>query len=199
MTIKTNTCILALKNGSNLWFAGDRRCSSGMEHYQKSPRPKINYRNNILLGAAGHAAMCDELTDLYKIPHYEGGDIYQYIHNEFWPYFLAHLRSKELLKADELKATGKEVVLHGLVGLGDQLFVCWVTDDDCGILNIDTPYAIGCGGQYAMGALRAIEILYTDSELEFDPKEMLNQALSIAAEYSAGCDDNIDILTNKEL
>ena len=58
---------------------------------------------------------------------------------------------------------------------------------------IDAPYAAGCGGPYALGALKVLDVEGADA------REILKKAIEVAASISPGCDANCDILTNGDL
>lgn len=194
--IKSNTCLAVLRHNKKLYFAGDRRCTWGFHKCQKLVHPKISYRDGILYAGTGSSALCDEAVQLFNAPKLElEDDPYRYMHNHFLPAIIDHLRSKNYVNKNERHIIrdkdGDEIISAViLVGIKDQLFEVDLSSDIILVDSIDAPYAHGCGGQLALGALLAME------GAKMKPEEMLKKAIRIAAAVSPGCDAHCDVLHN---
>lgn len=196
------TCLAVLKGRDGaLHFAGDRRISWDMSKSQVAPRPKVTYRNGVLFAGTGTAYICDLVTDLFDIPDYGNTDTFHYIHATFIPKFLKWLRVEGWVAEGErrLKATNqvdKDEDTQGaiiLVGVFSDLYELSIDENQISADAINTPYAAGCGGSLALGSL------LTTERFKMGVNERLHLAINVAAESSPGCDDNIDIVTNKDL
>lgn len=200
--LKSNTCLAVIRHSGKLYFAGDRRVSWGMHKAQKGVRPKISLRDGILYAGTGVSAMCDEITDLFNPPNFKNSlaanpnmDPFLYMNNVFMPALLEHLRTKRFVKHDERGLTtndkGKSYLESSiLIGLDTSLFEVDIGADAIIADSIDAPYASGCGGMYAYGAILALQ------DTNLSPEDILTKALKIAAKVSPGCDANIDVLHN---
>jgi len=200
----SSTCLAALKaEDGNLWFAGDRLITWYNGKALKRPRSKIAKRNNILLAGTGYCVICNLVVEQFPVPKYSA-DTHapqEYMHTVFIPQLINWLRSEGWVDEGErrlnIDCTEDELKSHEypsatfLIGVGSEVYEL---DIDVRMISCDivaTPYAIGCGGDLALGSL------YTTSSLDMTPKNRLKCALKVAAAVSPGCDDNIDILSNK--
>ena len=195
----STTCIGVLKmpNGK-LIMAGDRRMSWGFSQAQKMPGSKVIKRQGLLLGGTGSCYLLTILSKLCPIP-----DVIDKLDDEMVETFVHTSLKKEIhdfLVSQGFGDKDSHLIIPGdlsielLIGIRGRLFSVIVenadsdTADARGIIVIDEvnlPYATGCGGQLAWGALLESE----DSDKT--PKERLRRALKAAAEVSPGCDKNI--------
>jgi hypothetical protein len=188
--------VLRDKQG-HLWFAGDRRASWGFHKAIRTPRPKISKRNGILLAGTGVSLICDLVVDLFDIPKYSNKlSTFEYMHKVFIPELLVYLRAERWIKDDarELKynkATEDQLEGYILVGVHSDLYELILSTELIGVDAVDAPYALGCGGQLALGSL------LTTERVRMSTSNRLKLALEVAFEVSPGCGDGIDILNNK--
>jgi len=182
-----------------LWFAGDRRISWHFGKALKSPRPKITYRNKVLLAGTGTSCICDLVTDQFDIPiKTDQQDTFNYIHTTFVPKLIKWLRQEGWVSEGERKLStsdddGKsELGATILIGVESDLYELDIDTNMICADVIDAPYAAGCGGALAHGSL------LTTESLDYSPKKRLTIALKVAAKVSPGCDDNVDILNNRK-
>ena len=189
--MKSNTCLAVLKDKKGkLWFAGDRRQSWGMHKAQHSPRSKVTKRNGVLLAGTGTSSTCDLLTDQFPIPDIIE-DSYYYMHSVFMPKLLEFLRENHYVKKDERKLQGEGHAVI-LVGVNSELYEVYLDSHHIEFGCVNTPYAHGCGGSYAIGSLLTTAKL----NKKMSEKQRLTLALEVAASVSPGCDDSVDIIHN---
>lgn len=193
--IKSNTVLAVLEHEGKLYFSGDRRISWGMSKCQKG-RSKISYRDNILYAGTGDAALCDEIVELF-LPPKRGmsQDPFHYMNTVFMPAMLVYLRDKNYVRPKSRRMRvdidGKALVSADiLVGIDQSLFEVNLDGHCISCNSVSTPYASGCGGAYAYGAILALQRHMKD------PKAILTRAIEIASQISPGCGDGIDILNN---
>jgi len=197
------TCIAVLRDKkSSLWFASDRRLSSD-HNIISSNEPKTKLLNNILVSGAGTAWICDLILERYEFPTIENDDPENFwAHNVLYPDLLRWLREEGYVDKGGIKlntgaSKGKEdreeEYAIMLIGANSALFELTIGESSISITKVDTPYATGCGGSYALGSLRTTE------KMKMKVKDRLKLACEVAAQCSSGCDDRIDILTNKGL
>jgi len=193
----SQTCLAVLKHNEKLYFAGDRRISWHFGQAQISPRPKITFRGGILFAGTGTSVVCDTATDLFEPPKFlKNEDTYIYANKKLLPAYIKHMRKTGWINKNEFRLAkngdGTDLSATILVGIGKDLYELDVSPDLIAIGPISTPFAAGCGGSLAWGALLALEKVAPD----MSPETKLKLALQAAAEVSPGCDSNIDILHN---
>ncbi len=193
---RSNTCLAVVRHANKLFFAGDRRISWNFSQAQIAPRPKVTMLDGILRAGTGTSVLCDEFTDLFKAPKLtKKDDSFMYVQHKLLPSFLKHLRDRGWVRKGECKLTKfEEADLSAtcLVGIGTDLYELDISQDLIAVGAISSPFAAGCGGQLAWGALLALEKTAPDMK----PEDKLKIALNAAAEVSPGCDSNIDIIHN---
>jgi hypothetical protein len=186
-----------LKHKGKLYFAGDRRISWHIGQAQISPRSKITFRHGILFAGTGTSVLCDTATDLFVPPKFnKQEDTYMYANTKFLPAYIKHLRKTGWINKGEFRLAkhteGTDLSATILVGIGSDLYELDVSSDYIAMCPISTPFAAGCGGSLAWGALLALEKAAQD----LTPEQKLTMALQAASEVSPGCDSNVDILHN---
>ena len=181
----------------NLYFAGDRRISWDFSKAIVAPRPKVSYRDGILYAGTGVAAICDLVTDQFTAPaRLHSQPTFQYIHKTFIPCLLTWLRSEGWVAEGErrlnIDGTDSEDYYASIVlGVDSDLYELDLSSSMISADAIDAPYATGCGGPVALGSL------LTTEKMKMSIEDKLTLALQVAAQVSPGCDDNVDIVTNK--
>ena len=199
MRIKSKTCLAMLRDKEGyLWFAGDRRISWDFSKAMKAPRPKVTKRNNILFAGTGSSVVCELVTDQCPVPDIPADmDSYRYMHAVFVPSLIKWLRAQGWVEEKERKLNvdednyGEAPSACIIIGVESDLYEVNLDNNIISADCIDAPYAEGCGGPLAMGSL------LTTEHLCMDPPKRLNLALQIASKVSPGCDDNVDIVTNR--
>lgn len=189
--LRSNTCILALKNeNGKIVFAADRRESWGMGRSQVGPSPKITKRKGILFATSGVGFVSDMISLLSHIPEfYPGIEPFDYVHTYLFPEWIRTLREKGVLDKDYIRLTDSGLDASVLIGIRGHLFEVILDEVSVRIEHIALPYSAGCGGDYAIGAYLALE-----SNKEMKLTDKIKSAMKIAAHLSPGCDSNIDIL-----
>lgn len=190
------TCLAVVREGKRLYFAGDRRVSWGFHKAQIMETPKISFINGVLRAGTGTGSLCTEMVDLYKGPKAPTkGDLDQFMLGPFLEDVIKFLTKKLYIPKGtrRLRAAREgsdETGASILLGVKDRLYELDLGSDGVSMDRIAAPYASGCGGQLALGALLALE------GQNLPPEERLKAALRIAAQVSPGCDSNIDIIHN---
>ncbi len=201
------TCIAIIKNKKNkLMMAGDRRSSSGWDQAQSMPVPKIMKDElGFLRGATGDGHLCEILVEVFKMPESRTSDLKLYMHYTVREKLIKFLIQQNYRKGQELYFEADE---YCELILGIEGTVWSITLHPYGnekgqvkIMQIDAPYATGCGGLWAWGAG---EVLQSDDIRIYDPvkdkfkklteKEILVRMMNTAAKYSPGVDNEIDFI-----
>jgi ATP-dependent protease HslVU (ClpYQ) peptidase subunit len=193
------TCIAILKNRSGkLLFASDRRVTAGNYAYPL-PVPKTIQRDGIILAGAGCAFLDSTLVFTLPIPKKPDNlSIHEYMFCTFLPCTLHHLRKQKIihplenrLNVDPLFTSGQidpedSYAATFVIGIAGQLFVMDFDSKSVALDIVGTPYAIGCGSQYALGSLKTTE------HMKLTTKARLQIALRVTAELDPNCDSKID-------
>lgn len=188
--IKSSTCIAVIRNKKGkLVFAGDRRISWGVSA-QVSPISKVVKRDGFLFGGTGNAYLCGLLCNSLSLPEVpKNMTAMAYAHEVLIPTVLTTLEEKGLLDGVHKTITSEDTSVEVVVGIKSELFSLFVDKDaGVGVVPINTPYATGCGGDFAMGSLMTTE----GSPIK--DLDRLKYALRVAAQASPGCDANVDII-----
>lgn len=188
--IKSNTCILVLKDEDTkkLVFGADRRISFGNSFYQKTPRSKICKRNGLILAGSGNAYLSDLVIELTPITFMNNVNEspFQYIHTEFYNALSKILMEKRIIVDNKVIDNSSAAIMIGLKG---DLFLLNISKSGISIDVITTPFALGCGGDVALGSAL---VLLKDKNLSI--KEILRKSVKTASLVSAGCDSTVDIV-----
>lgn len=198
MISKSNTCIAAIKNKrGKILIAADRRNSWDFSQYQRMPRPKVQKRNGLILAGTGDGFLCHLLVDMLDFPSKEEDTTPDnFLHGIFFD------KVRKLLDRNGMVDHDKQLKLPGdtsveiVIACSGKLYTMNIfnpipeSEHSNGLIAIDEvgiPYAVGCGGLLAWGALKE------NADSKFDSKTRLIRALTVAASVSSGCDNNIDI------
>lgn len=198
----SSTCIAIIKNRKNkLVIAGDRRCSWGYSFAQSMEFPKINKKDNILLGATGDGDMCSLFVEDggFKFPEKRVKCLNTYMYHTVKPavhrFLLAQNYGK---KGDLLLSPGTYVEV--VIGIEGQVWSLTIQNPlpegvehmagDISLGRIPSiPYVTGCGRGSAYSVLK-----YIKKTRGIITKEDLLAAMEITAEISPGCDNVIDVM-----
>lgn len=194
--LTSNTCLVAALHKGYLYLAADRRMSWNMSQAQTTVRPKCVKRNDLLFAGTGVCFIIDEIMYHMDIPKQDNLDVYEYMRNKFMPKVLDRLKLMGILEKETnrlVETRKKDDGLHTaiLIGIGTNLFELDINHDAISLDEVNLPFAHGCGGKLAWGALLALN---TIKSLTIEKK--LKLAVQIAAKVSPGCDDNVDIIHN---
>lgn len=190
----TGTCILAQRDEGTIIIAGDRRVTVGLS-YQRNARPKVVERGGVVFGGSGDLFLCEILTRSFPIPKKES--IKQmntdYMFNTFIPSLIKWLRKEKWIMKKESRQTTFNSGAHVLAGIGSDLFEIFIGKEIL-VYEVSAPYSIGCGAEYAMGALSALSE-YKSSGV----RSNMILAVKIASRFSIGCDDDVNVADNEGL
>jgi len=202
----SNTVIALVKNKKGkLMIAGDRRSSWGYHYAQSMEIPKINKKNNILLGATGNGDMCSLIVDDggLEFPEKEVDSVTTYMYHVLRPSVLKFLINQGYGYKDKYSKLELppgmfcEIVL-GIEGEAWSLIIDNPFSEDSDQLGgnislgrVSVPYTTGCGGHGTADA----PILYEIRKKGYVTKEELKMILEVVADIAPGCDGKIDIIT----
>jgi ATP-dependent protease HslVU (ClpYQ) peptidase subunit len=179
------TCIAALVDGKTVWMAADSMCTAGYDKFPMKGGKLISY-GEVVLGWSGHARVGNILKRKFTAPEPGGyDDVAGYIEGKF----IDALRQC-------LKENGHAQDWHGRESNSGELLVAcqgkiFCVGGDYYCSEIATPYyAVGCGANYAIGALAQ----FHRSGRKPRPKDWLTAAIEISAEWSSGVGGDIDIV-----
>ena len=173
------TCIVGLIHEREVWMGADSAAISGTDLAVRKDG-KLFQRGPFLFGCAGSFRFRDLLRYRLQVgAHPEGMDAHEYLTTTF----VDALR-------ECLKAGGAAKRLDGdrenaddgwlLIGYQGRLFTLW---SDYQVAEYRVPFAaIGCGMDYALGALSVLTTL----PLTLGPETSCRMALGAAQQWSAG-------------
>jgi len=171
------TCIIALPDSGKVWMGSDSAVLSGWSIRQMAAT-KVFRNGPFLLGCTGSIRMAQLLRFDLTIPeHVDGVKDHAYLVATFIPAVRTCLKEGGFTKVEDNREEGG----FFLAGYRSQAY--HIHDDfqvtaynDRGGLA-----AIGCGREYALGAMAAL-----DDECDLPPKERILEALHIAGQFSSG-------------
>ncbi len=205
---QNGTCIAAIKSRTGkIVMAADRRASWDMSQAQTMPRAKLVYRNGLILAGTGDGFLCHLIVDILDFPPYLSDyDQDSYLHGDFYNSIRRLLDRKGMMDKDKMLKIPVDVDAEILIACGGRLYLMDIfnpSDTDNyphGLITLDEaalPFAAGCGGQLAWGALLQQDKLLKEKGLKLSNTDRLIQALNVAADVSPGCNNIIDICTEK--
>jgi ATP-dependent protease HslVU (ClpYQ) peptidase subunit len=170
------SCVVGIKHKGNVYIGADTRGSSEGGDIRPIKAQKIFRVGNYLLGAVGSARGCQILHSKFFDPPEDILDFPDYLRN--------HCREKGCLAItdDQTEAW----VSNLIIGYKKQLYEILV---DFHISTVDEFTAIGSGGTYALGSLKAIQELNNDME----PVKRIELALKCAMEFDSSTGGSIVI------
>lgn len=172
------TCIVALKKNGVVYMAGDSAGVSGIDVRQRSD-PKVFKVQNFLIGYTSSFRMGQLLRYKLKVPKQK---LSQSDFNYMCTTFIDSVRDTLKQGGYSHMSNNKESIGTFLVGYKGEIYT--VCDDLQVARHADDFDSVGCGDNYALGAL---EVLTTHSLLcPLDPHTILDSALEVAAKFSGG-------------
>ena len=199
---KSNTVIAICKRrDGKLMIAGDRRCSWGYSMAQSMEFPKVNKKDNILLGATGHGDLCSLFVEDggFKFPERKVKCVNSYMYHTVKPAVHRFLIGQKYGNKGEM-ALPPDTYVGIIVGIDDQVWELIISNPlegghhfagDISIGRIPAiPYAVGCGGLTTLSVMNYI--LKTKKYLT---KKDLEDSVQMAIDMSPGCGGECDVIT----
>jgi ATP-dependent protease HslVU (ClpYQ) peptidase subunit len=178
------TCIVALKNHSDIYFGGD---SAGIDTDVLEIRSRADEKvfilrhplrshQKMIVGFAGSFRIGQLLRYALIIPeHSSKKSDMEYLVTDFIDSVRALQKDKgSMIKTDELEENNADLIVgyHGKI---------YVIESDFQVgCPIEDFSAIGCGAQAALGAM------YATQNSRMKPEDRIKLALEASAEYSSG-------------
>jgi ATP-dependent protease HslVU (ClpYQ) peptidase subunit len=192
------TCIMAIKNyRGKILLGSDRRLSFSDGFFQSLDYAKSIKSETVMFGGAGTSVLCsvvcstldnispsdyviDPIDRIRKRIHrglvnagYATGDGQLYLPDGYEVNGILVVESKAYTLSISNPEPAKNI-LPALIEMDE----------------VSLPYAVGSGAQFALGALRALEV----TQPKMRAKEKLQLALDVTSQVCISCDNNIDIL-----
>jgi len=168
------TCIVGLVDGGEIYIGGDSAGISGFDLRLRKDS-KVFVKDEMIFGFTSSFRMGQILRYNFSIPpHIPKKDDYTYLCTDFIDSLIACFKEKGYARVNNQEITGGTF----LVGYKSNLYRI---DNDFQVgMTRDRYDACGCGENYALGALRAME-----GKIK-DPKDIIMNALSVAEYFSCG-------------
>lgn len=180
------TCIIGLVENGKIYMGGD---SAGVDDYMRihiRKDPKVFIKEDFIMGFTTSFRMGQILQHVFVPPTYEEEkDVFGYMCRDFVSSLI-----------DTFKGSGYAVVkdnqVHGgcfLVGFKGRLFTI---ESDFQVAELIDKYtSVGCGMEFAAGAVRATY----DIDKDMDPVKRILTGLNAAQAFSAGVREPFSILS----
>lgn len=168
------TCIVGFAAGQSVFIGGD---SAGVSNFDLRLRQdeKVFAKDGMVFGFTSSFRMGQILRYSFDIPYHDPRkDDFNYLCTDFVDALIKCFKDKGYARIDSNGVSGGVF----LVGYKGNLYS---VESDFQVTKVRHNYdACGCGDNYALGALRAIE----DTEME--PQKRVELALAAAEYFSAG-------------
>lgn len=199
---KSNTVIAICKRrDGKLMIAGDRRASWGFSMAQSMEFPKVNKKDNILLGATGHGDLCSLFVEDggFKFPERKVKCLNAYMYHNVKPAVHRFLIGQKYGTKDTMSLP-PDAYVAVVIGIDDQVWELCVSNPledghhfagDISLGRIPAiPYATGCGGLTTLSVMN-----YILKKKKHLTKQDLEEAVQMAIEMSPGCGGKCDVIT----
>lgn len=190
---------VAAKNKHKLLMAGDRRYSTGNGACYIAPTPKVQKIGKTLVGFCGLVQLKDVFMDLKELPNLEKAeDVGKYVRAVLVPAYKKELvklgymhkeRVETDIRSDDSPETQFLVVCKG------RIFEINTSVNIVSSEEVSAPCGIGCGSESATAIYHTLDNISYMAMYVSNPKDMLRRTLEFTAQLNAGCDDNIDIIS----
>jgi ATP-dependent protease HslVU (ClpYQ) peptidase subunit len=166
------TCIVGLIDGNRVWMGGDSAGVSGLDITVRAD-PKVFRNGASLIGFTSSFRMGQLLNFKLRLPEQEPGtDVFRYMVTEFVDSVRECLKEGGYAQRNNDAETGGSF----LVGYRGRLFSI---QSDYQVCEAERGFhAIGCGADYALGALA--------SNTHLPAEQRVRQALDVAETFSGG-------------
>lgn len=180
-----------LKNGK-LVLGADRRITSSAGKY-RSPVPKIEKRQGLIIGAAGDSYAGAIVQSICIFPARDQAlSTLEYLYISVMPELVRQLRVNNIMHpADNrlnVELDNEDAGISVLLGLDNKLFEIMIDSRLFAIEPVPTPYAIGSGAPYALGAMTAMD------KSKISVPNRIKEAIRIASVYDQHCDSEVDFV-----
>jgi len=165
------TCIIGLAEDNKVYMGGDSALASGWT-VRITAQPKVYHIGPFLIGAEGSPRLDQILQYHLDIPEQVLEEDYEYMVTVFIEAVRAAFKGVGFSKIEDNEESGGIF----LVGYQGHLYKVW-SDFQIGSYA-DSIAACGCGEEFALGAMKALEHL--------PPRERILKSLEIAAYFSGG-------------
>jgi ATP-dependent protease HslVU (ClpYQ) peptidase subunit len=172
------TCIVGVVNGDVITIGGDSAASDDHAWFV-SKKEKVftlsnEYGDEALIGYTTSYRMADLLRYQCELPHIHDKELMQYMVEDFVEEIREKFKEHGYSKIEDSQESGGNF----LVGIRDRLFIVY---DDFQVNECAENYfCVGCGEQFAMGAMHVLK----DSNLS--TKERIFKSLEASSKFSNG-------------
>lgn len=180
------TCIVALTDGKTVWLGGDAAGTDSSQmtlDIRADPKVSVHEENGVSwgLGFTSSYRMGQLIRyhlSLPPITKKDHEDLFGYMVTKFIPELRDILRQGGVLESKD----GAESCGEFIVALMGKIFSI---DSDFQVASYDDPfYAVGSGGPFALGAMKALEKFRASGKI--DPLTQVEEALAASECFSAG-------------
>lgn len=159
------TTIIAAQGKGLAVLVGDQSLTGDLKH---PDMPKVVSRHTWVAGAAGDARVCDEL--LYLVPYPDPSHLVQDV-QEWLPFMITEVVPAIKDTVGERECSWSLLLVsHGHA---------WLIESDYSVSYADPYWAIGSGGQVALGALSAL----AEAKPKMPVYARVEQAMQTAQKY----------------
>ncbi len=171
------TCIVGLKYNDKVYMGADSAGVAGLDIYIRKD-PKIFEVGDFIIGCTTSYRMIQLLMFSFKPPEIKPDiDMYEYMCTGFIESIRKLFKRKGYAKIESNEEEGGTFI----VAYKDRMFI--VQGDYQVAEYANDMAAVGCGDNYALGSLHTSMKL---SKGDIKPKQIIKDALSAAAHFSAG-------------
>lgn len=199
----SNTCILATQQkNKKIMIATDRRVSWDFGQAQTMSIPKLVKRDGVIMAGTGSAYLCDIILHSLDLSDRKDMSVYDFMNEFFYNRLKKLFIRKGFHDEHQRLVLPADVSVEVVLAIDHLLFSICVSNPEesnpysnsaslqglIDVVQLSLPYGTGCGGQWAWGAIEGLKDVK-----DLSLKEKVIIAMNVAAKYSPGCDNNIDI------
>ena len=173
--IQTGTCIVGLESGGSVYIGGDSAGVNGWLMRSVRVDEKVFTKNQMIFGFTSSFRMGQILRYSFDPPKQTiGQDDYAYLCGPWVDALVTCLKDKGYATVNNNQTTGGTFLL----GFNGKLYR---VESDFQVGRRVEPYdSVGCGGEYALGALAML------IDRHIGPEAKIRKALEVAEHFSAG-------------
>jgi ATP-dependent protease HslVU (ClpYQ) peptidase subunit len=176
------TCIVGTVNNNSVTIGGDSAASD--EHaWFISKKEKVftlsnEWNDEVLVGYTTSYRMADIIRYHCELPRIDNKDLMQYMVEDFIEEIREEFKERGYTKIEDNQESGGSF----LIGIKNRLFIIY---DDFQVNECAENYfAIGCGEQFAMGAMHCLKT--QDYKWSLSGQECVEKALTTSSKFSNG-------------
>lgn len=184
------TVIVGFVKDRAVWMGGDTQGSNGWEKMNRVDK-KVFERHGIIYGFTSSYRMGQILQYHSTKVAIDKEDVFGSVVTKLVPMWKKILIEHGFAKTENGAVTGGVF----MVGIGNRLFTI---DSDMQVAESRDKYAaVGCGAQYALGAMHIQTMYGVDGDhRDMHPEEYVRHAIEAAMKFSNGCGGSIDVINN---